>query len=122
MTTLKPILASLVVLALLTSCDHNVTTETTVFADGRLERTFVFENRDSARNIVGLLPSKGWTKTVSKKAEPDRNSKSEKFIATFKKSFASAEEANSELSADNDSLLRITSAFDKTFRWFYTDI
>jgi len=113
---------ALTAIVLLASCDHNVTTETIVYPDGRLDKIFIFENKDSSRNVVGLRRGNGWSKTVVVKDVPDTKVKDDKFIATFKKSFASAEEANQELATADDSLLRITSSFDKKFRWFYTHI
>lgn len=118
----KLILLGVGAMMLLASCDHNVTTETTVYPDGRLDKMLVFENTDSTHNIVGLQRQEGWTKTVAIKEAPEDKSKSGKYITTFRKSFASADEANRDLAATSDSLLRITSTFEKNFRWFYTHI
>lgn len=105
-------------LMLLVSCDHDVTTETTVHADGRLDKTFVFGRASRDKNIVGLDSLRGWSKTVRR----DTSVRDEKYVVTFTKHFSSAGEANLELATPNDSLLRITSRFEKTFRWFYTHV
>jgi hypothetical protein len=39
---------------------------------------------------------------------------------TFSKHFQSSAEANQELALPNDTLFRVTSTFEKKFRWFYT--
>lgn len=125
---------SLIVLAatLLSSCDHNVSMETTVHPDGKLDKTIAFENKDSSKNILGLTETNGWGKSVIQKIdtvteEDTIGQKTEsvrkgEFVTTFKKSFASAEAANSELAVPNDSLFQVTSKFEKKFRWFYTYI
>src|SRR5690606_22692650 len=62
-------------------------------------------------NIFNATSSTGWEVT----ANPDDK---EKF--TFRKHFASADEANSEMDREADTLFRIRSTFEKRFRWFYT--
>lgn len=117
----KSILLFLLAFILLASCDHNVSMETTVHEDGSLDKTIIFENKDST-NIIGLKDKNGWTKTVElKKAQPDSVKDNERII-TFKNSFASAEAANAELALPNDSLFQVTSKFEKKFKWFYTYI
>ena len=115
-------------MVLLASCDHNVSMETTVHEDGKLDKVIVFENKDSAKNLLGLSDQNGWEKSVKRKEEPDSTRKVEaqpaqpELITTFKKSFASADAANAHLDAPNDSLFQVTSKFEKKFRWFYTYI
>jgi hypothetical protein len=46
--------------------------------------------------------------------------KNQEFKYAYQKSFTSAAEANAELAQPSDSLFRVTSVFDKKFRWFYT--
>jgi hypothetical protein len=119
----KTLLIPLVTIVVLSSCDHNVTSETTVYPDGRLDKIFVFGNSDSLKNIVGIAESNGWHKTVVNQNDKTTKLKSDnKFITTYRKSFESAAEANEELSSKCDSLLRITSTFEKSFGWFYTYI
>jgi hypothetical protein len=122
----------LLVVIFLASCDHNVSMETTVHEDGSLDKTVIFENKDSSKNILGLGEEKGWQKSVSHKVDTvldkdtlGQTSKSVaqgEYITTFKKSFASAEAANAELAVPNDSLFQVTSKFEKKFKWFYTYI
>jgi hypothetical protein len=117
----KTLLVALATVVVLGSCDHNVTSETTVYPDGKLDKVFVFENSDSSKNIVGIAERNGWNKTVVNKSHNTTKLKSDnKFLTTYRKSFNSVAEANEELSSKCDSLLCITSTFEKSFRWFYT--
>jgi hypothetical protein len=123
MKTYRTLGISFFALLIFASCDHNVSMETTVKEDGSLEKVFTFENKDSARNIMGLTGNNGWEKSVQLKEQPDSaKATSKEFISVFKKSFASAEAANAELAVPNDSVFQVTSKFEKKFRWFYTYI
>lgn len=119
MKNLTHLLLAISALWLFASCEHQMTSETTVHADGSLDKKYVFQNRDSASNIVGLSTGQGWRKTVS---VVDTASKvnSGRYITSYEKSFASVDDANHELAGTTDTLLRITSVFEKRFRWFYT--
>lgn len=109
-------------LIVLASCDHNVSMETTVHDDGKLEKVFVFENKDSSKNILGLSDKNGWEKKVMLKKEAPDSVKDHEILTTFTKSFGSAEQANAELAIVNDTLFQVTSTFERKFRWFYTYI
>ncbi len=123
MKSFKTTLIVIALLAILTSCEHKVVMNTVVHEDGSLDKTIVIEG-DSAHinsNFIGVGPAKGWTATVLKKENEEEEDR-EKFILTFTKHFNSSEEANQDLGAPNDTLFRVTSRFDKKFRWFYTYI
>lgn len=132
MKIFKNFILPLLVLATLASCDHNVSMETTVREDGRLDKVIVFENKDSSKNIMGLTDKKDWKKSVIYKADTvidqdtvgqeTRSVSHGEYTTTFRKSFASAEEANAELAVPNDSIFQVTSKFKKKFKWFYTYI
>ena len=122
MKTLHIVLLAMVAVPLLTSCEHNVTSETTVHTDGSLDKKFVFDKDDSVLNILGLRREGGWRKTVQAGDSSSAPVKSYEYSTTYEKTYVSAEDANRELAAPNDSLLRITSSFEKRFRWFYTYI
>lgn len=118
----KNLVLPLFVLTTLASCDHNISMETTVHPDGKLDKVMTFENKDSSKNILGLSEQSGWKKTVQLKKEESDSVKDLELITAFKKSFTSAEAANAELAVPNDSLFQVTSKFEKKFRWFYTYI
>lgn len=105
---------------ILASCDHNVSLETTVHPDGKLDKTINLELKDSSRSILNL---ERWDKKLiePENNKPDSARKTE-IITSFSKQFNSAEAANAELAVPNDSLFQITSKFEKKFRWFYTYI
>ena len=116
---------SLVALAL-GGCEHNISTGTTVHADGSLDREIILHNTDSAKadkNIMGIRSENGWEVTVGPPSRPSRekDKKSEVNIS-FKKHFSSAGDANREMDPDIDSVFRIKSSFEKHNRWFYTYI
>jgi len=104
----------------LASCEHDVAMETTVHEDGSLDKVFVFENEDASKNIVGLTEKTGWTKSVKQKENKPDTVKGKEVIVTFRKTFASAQEANTELAISSDTLFRVSATFEKKFRWFYT--
>jgi hypothetical protein len=122
MRVYKNLLLPVFVLITLASCDHTVSMETTVHEDGALDKMIIFENKDSAKNILGLNEERGWVKIAEFKKEESDSVKDRELVTTFTKSFASADTANAELAASNDSLFQVTSKFEKKFRWFYTYI
>ncbi len=121
MKTYKAFFGAIVALLLLASCDHDVSMQTTVYDDGSLDKTITLEG-DSAQisnNFVGVSTASGWQlQILSKDSVPARDKK--ELILKFTKHFKSAEEASQELAAPNDTLFRVTSRFDRKFRWFYT--
>lgn len=113
-------------LAGLSSCDKHYSVESVVHADGSIDRTVVLSDTDSGKaihNIFGVNQNNGWDVTVqatnSRSENPDE--KNGKYDLLFRKSFASAEEANEEMNR-RDTLFNIKSDFEKNFRWFYTYI
>jgi hypothetical protein len=108
-----------------TSCEHRVATKTTVHADGSLDKTITFEKKDSVdekRNYIGLSPKNGWAMTIQNNPTNSAENKDKDSIITMAKSFSSVADANAELAIPNDTLFRMTSKFEKSFRWFYTYI
>lgn len=111
----------------LTSCEYDVATETTVHPDGALDKTVLLERKDSAKHLFNVG---AWEKTrIEKKkksaAIDSAQSISEKEIGSYdkyQKNFKSVEEVNAELSVLSDTVLQVTSKFEKNFRWFYTYI
>lgn len=116
----KNIVLPFAALIALASCDHNVSMETTVHADGKLDKTINLELKDSSRSILNL---EQWDKKLLD-PKPDKIDSARKMevVTSFSKHFNSAEEANAELGIPNDSLFQITSKFEKKFKWFYTYI
>ncbi len=114
------LLATLAVM--LSACGHNVSMETTVHEDGSLDKTIVLETGDTTRNFVGIGTETGWKMTTMLREDSSKEKKEEnrKWNVIYQKSFTSSDEANNELSTKSDSLFRITSKFEKKFRWFYT--
>lgn len=105
--------------ALLASCDHKVAMVTDVHADGSLDKTIVQESENKDKNqIMGVGPETGWTVKVEKLDSGENDGGAHR--VTFQKRFSSAAEANAELATPSDTLFRVTSTFDKKFRWFYT--
>lgn len=106
---------------ILASCEHNVTLETTVHPDGKLDKSITLELSDSARYV--MFNVEGWVKTYpDAKTEAVDSARSRKKSIQFQKTYSSAEEANTQLAIATDTTLAITSAFEKKFRWFYTYI
>lgn len=122
---MKSILNILLLVALiigLSACGHNVSMETTVYEDGSLDKTIVMEVEDTTRNFLGIGSEGGWNMTT-RLMDDSAKKKSEakkKWNVTYQKRFASSEEANTELATPSDTLFRVSSTFDKKFRWFYT--
>jgi hypothetical protein len=97
---------------------------TDVHADGSLDKTIVLETDDTSRNMLGIDRAHGWEadQVSLKNPEGAEGAKSDnwKYKVTLKKHFPSAAAANAELAVPNDTLFRVTSTFEKRFRWFYT--
>lgn len=122
MKKLPLLILSLLVIITLASCEFDVATETTVYPDGSLDKTIVVEKTDSANYIFNVF---GWERSIIKKAQEDTaktDSVQHDAFTSFHKKFASAEDANAELSVVSDTILQVTSKFEKKFRWFYTYI
>jgi hypothetical protein len=110
---------------LFTSCEHQVATKTTVHEDGSLDKTIIFEKKDSVnegKNYLGLSAKNGWAKTIQNSPTNTAENKEKDSLITMKKTFSTVDEANAELATPNDTLFRMTSKFEKSFRWFYTYI
>lgn len=122
MKKLPLLILSLLVIITLASCEFDVATETTVYPDGSLDKTIVVEKTDSANYIFNVF---GWERSIIKKAQEDTaktDSVQYDAFTSFHKKFASAEDANADLSVVSDTILQVTSKFEKKFRWFYTYI
>lgn len=122
MKKLPLLVLSLLVILTLASCEFDVATETTVYPDGSLDKTIAVEKTDSANYIFNVY---GWEKSIIKKAKKDTaktDSVQYDTFTSFHKKFASVEEANADLSVVSDTVLQVTSKFEKKFRWFYTYI
>jgi hypothetical protein len=120
MKTIKSFLAVLALFVIFTGCENPIRMETIVHEDGSLDKSILMEEADSLQmyqNVFGINKSKGWIMSV--KASTD-TAKNKKIAVAFKKSFPSAEAINLELDKDSDTLFRIHSSFNKSFRWFYT--
>lgn len=123
MSFFNKIVLPVLVVALLTACDHQVNMVTDVHADGSLDKTIVLESKAARQNMLGVGPHNGWDLQVDEQDTVVRKLDSaKKYKITLHKRFASAAGANADLAAPSDTLLRITSTFDKQFRWFYTYI
>lgn len=112
---------------LFAACEHSVKMETTVHADGSLDKAITFEQKNKLDNLMALDSTKGWKSVVTEKnPKPDSLKKSDKndedWVMYYQKSFPSAEAANLELASPSDTLLRVSSNFEKKFRWFYSYI
>lgn len=123
MKKLPLLIISLFVILTLASCEFDVVTETTVYPDGSLDKTMAVERTDSANFVFNVSD---WERSVIKKEKKDTSDKTDSVqydtFTSFHKKFASAEEANADLSVVSDTVLQVTSKFDKKFRWFYTYI
>jgi len=96
--------------------------ETTVHEDGSLDKTIVLETGDTTRNFLDIGTETGWKMTTlliedSTKEKKDSN---RKWNVIYQKNFNSSDAANAELATKSDSLFRVSSKFEKRFRWFYT--
>lgn len=119
---MKPVISISLLIALvmaLSACEHKVYMETTVHEDGSLDKTIVLETGDTTKNFMGIEVNNGWT-MMTDLIEDTTSENSKKWNVIYQKKFASAEEANAELATVRDTLFRVSSKFDKKFRWFYT--
>jgi hypothetical protein len=119
----RTILAGVTVV-MLASCEHKVAMLTEVHPDGSLDKTIVLETKDPHNNILGIDPENGWETKVevlnAGSTESGQAGDSNEYSVRLRKHFASAADANAELAVPNDTLFRVTSTFEKKFRWFYT--
>jgi len=119
-------IASVLLLAMLvitiSACEHQVSMETTVHEDGSLEKIIILETEDTTKNFIGISPENGWKLTTEpiKDSAKTSDAKTKKWRAKYEKNFASAQQASEELASSSDTLFRISSRFEKNFRWFYT--
>ena len=117
------VLASFVVMLLMGSCEHAISTGTTVYPDGAIDRSIVLHNTDSGhaeKNIFGINSASGWDVEIGPPSKPaDENDKDPEVDITFKRHFASVEEANNA-NPDTDTVFHLVSTFHKENRWFYT--
>jgi hypothetical protein len=132
------ILSMLFLLALLSACKQDIAMETTVYPDGSLDRTIQTAHSDehqeiqtidarpnntveitraaAIENMFGLRVEDGWA-LATRMIPADVDSTT---IYTFRRHFSSVDEANATLATPADTLFRVTSTFEKKFRWFYT--
>ena len=92
-----------------------------VHEDGSLDKAFIIESKVNTKNVFSVTEQSGWQKSILKSTGQSDTAQS-KTITLWKKTFASAKAANDELAAPNDTLFRVSSRFEKKFRWFYTYI
>lgn len=107
------------------SCEHYVSMETTVHDDGKLEKAIIVESEGEKKISQHILDSaviRSWKHEVTLVDTTKSKNKKKLFRHKFYKIFASADVANLDLSTGNDTLFRVTSTFNKEFRWFYTYI
>ncbi len=102
------------------ACEHNVSMETTVHDDGKIDKTIVVETADTTQNFLGIGPGNGWKLTTDRIIDSTKDTKEKKWKAKFEKSFPSATDATNELAQPSDTLFRVSSKFEKEFKWFYT--
>src|SRR5687768_16232547 len=110
---------SIGILLLISGCDHDLSIGSKVYEDGSLDRTIVLYDSDSTKisnNLIGANKAGGWEVTTEPVLDPEK--KESKNNITFKKHFASVDEANSEMNRDIDTLFQIHSTFEKQNRWF----
>ncbi|MBX2913807.1 MAG: hypothetical protein KF856_00915 [Cyclobacteriaceae bacterium] len=112
----------------LTACEHRVAMETTVHPDGQLDKQITLQVDEKDKNpehgfnrYIDSTQFASWSRVDSLQLIQQKPAEGKKFI-TYKKHFHSAAEANEHLAAPNDTLFRVTSTFNKKFRWFFTYI
>lgn len=124
MNTHRNILILVAAFFMLTSCEHDIVTETTVYPDGALDKSIMLEF-DSAKDVNrSIFHLSGWDseRVIKEYPKTADSAKSIKMFTRFTKKFESAEQANLVLAHPSDTLFQITSSFEKKFRWFYTYI
>lgn len=126
MKKLPLLILSLLVILTLASCEFDVATETTVYPDGSLDKTIAVEKTDSGKFVFNVST---WERTFIEKEKlvpiDSGQSLSKKELdkfTSFHKKFKFVDEVNAELSVVSDTVLQVTSKFEKKFRWFYTYI
>lgn len=119
MKSVISILSLIVMVMTFSACEHKVYMETTVHEDGSLDKTILLETADTTKNFIGIGTHSGWT-MMTRPIDDTTNKDDRKWNVTYQKKFASANEANAELATVSDTLFKVSSRFDKEFRWFYT--
>ncbi|MBN8576349.1 MAG: hypothetical protein J0L66_05370 [Cytophagales bacterium] len=129
MSSTKILLLLCAFTTMLMSCEHRVTMETTVHADGQLDKQIFLEVekkqkkvKESFIHFVDSAHLADWQVIDSTQLPPYLKPKEGKKYVGYRKHFESAEAANEHLALPNDSLFRVTSSFKKKFRWFFTYI
>jgi hypothetical protein len=142
MKTFTIILSAIAVTALLwfSSCGdyrYPIWMESIVYPDGQIDKVISYKSDDSTQwypSINLLEDLKDWRTDItidtfyytrqrdSLGKETEDSVKHEVYRKTFSRRFRSTEEANQALASPNDTLFRMTSRFEKKFRWFYTYI
>jgi hypothetical protein len=121
---LTVVVSSIFLLLAMSACDHDITTSSTVYEDGSIDRTILLYDADTAsvrNNVFDINKANGWTTTIEPALKRKRNEKDEQTNnITFKKHFASVTDANLEMDRHIDTLFSIRSTFQKKSRWFYT--
>lgn len=112
----------------LTACEHQVAMETTVHPDGQLDKQITLQVDEKDKNpdrgfsrYIDSTKFMSWNRIDSARSFQLKPTEGKRRIA-YKKHFGSAAEANEHLAAPNDTLFRVTSSFEKKFRWFFTYI
>ncbi len=119
---------SICCLLVFSSCEHRVEMKTVVHENGSLDKKIVLlskEQKQDTNNYFGIGTKQGWEVSVDStqsiaSSKEDSSKKETKYTYSFSKSFQSDDIANNELATPSDSLFRVTSKFEKKFRWFYT--
>jgi hypothetical protein len=113
----------------LTSCEHRVTMETTVHPNGQLDKQIFLEVekkqkkiKESSIHFIDSIYLTEWQLMDSIQLPTYLKPEEDKAYIGYSKHFASTEEANQHLATPNDTLFRVTSSFEKKFRWFFTYI
>ncbi len=121
MKILSSTLIAAAAIALLSSCGHNVSNESIVHEDGSIKKTISFYHRDpkkgESEKMMGVSEQTGWTK---KDLPVDTASDEKAYQVQYTKAFESVDALNEEQGRYTDTTFRITSTFEKKFRWFYT--
>lgn len=117
------------ILITLAACEHKVSMETTVHPDGQLDKTIYLEVgkqqkkiKESFIHFIDTIQLNEWQALDSAEIPAYLKPGEDKKFIGYKKHFASADEANKHLATQNDTLFRVTSSFEKKFRWFFTYI
>jgi hypothetical protein len=111
-----------ILLMTLSACEHNVSMETTVYEDGSIDKAIILETADTTQNFLGIGVENGWKLTTHLIEDTDsvKKNESKKWKAKYERTFTSAQQATEELARPSDSLFRVSSKFEKNFKWFYT--